>query len=144
MPWADAQTNLVSALETLGADVHLTPPPMLPDNDIHVIVVPPAREVNRRPNMRRTNYSQTITVVALLPDNVPDANDVGRRIDAFVERINSVLDGELTLDEDATHVSPPVWEEFAVIEWTQGSGVLAGSMTGSIGIELQLPATFSA
>ena len=144
MTWTDAQNQLMDDLAALGPPVHLTPPQTIDDEVIHVYIVPPAREVDRRAShVRRTKYDQAIVVMKHVPnEGDQDIDAIAQAVDEHVENINDALDRDLQLGGYATSVTPPGWDQLGVVEWPAGTGVLYVQMAGRIEIEVEAITTF--
>ena len=145
MAWSDARTSLMTALETLNYPVHVTPPQIIDDKSVHIMLVPPARTVERRAShVRRTTYEQRIMVMRhIASEGRKDIDAIAESIDDVVEEINGVLDGQLQLGGNAVSVTPPEWDEMTVVDIPSGSGLLFAQMLGSVSIEIEEITTFA-
>lgn len=124
--------------------VYRAPPPATDANGPVVMMVPPARDVERRASgIRRTVYHQRIVVMSqVTPEGEAQIDDVASGVDDVVEAINLELDGELTLDGAAVAVSPPSWDEMTVNEYPAGSGLTYAQMVCTLDVEVERVGAF--
>ena len=147
MSWEKARDTLLEQLRTLGSPVNIAPPLSLDDNRLHISLTPPPRTTERRPGgVRHTFYEQRIALIGRLStDNNADGIDaLALEADALAERINTLLDQNLQLGNDAVIVGPPTWEELDVQEYPSQSGLLAIVMFCTITIEVEVINAFKA
>ena len=139
MAWSDARDNLLTALRTLGKQVHVTPPQVIDDEDVHILLTPPARDVLRRAGgVRRTTYDQRIAVMRHIPnESDADVDSIALSVDDCAEDVDNLLDVHLQLSGAAVSVNPPVWDELTVSEYPSGSGLLVALILCTLTIEVE-------
>jgi len=146
MTWAQARSALRALLVGLGHPVFTIPPATVDERGEVIMLVPPARDVERRASgVTRTVYHQRIAVMAHIAAGSKEELDaVGTGVDNVVEEINVALGGALSLDGDAVVLAPPTWDEMTVDEYPEGSGTPYARMVGTVDIEVERIGTFTA
>ena len=134
----------MTEIEALGHLVHLAPPQIIDDEDLHVFLVPPSHEIERRAShVKRTTYDQNIVVMKHMPsEGDADINEVALAVERHVHAINDVLDVNLQLGGFATSVTPPSWDELTAVDWPGGSGTVFAQMAGRVEIEVETITSF--